>query len=410
VVLPLQGQVRAARFRDQRARRQRVLSVASAREEASRAYVNGKPASGTAAAAPEPAAWTWSELSASYQASLTEIRGTKAGRIKHPSVGTQDDVRLSLGKAAITRWDPLSINKLDPDRVERCDRRDPQEERPPRRSKALTYVKSAMNFARQMRRQSGITHATAWWTEISPPTRTKGEREKAKAKKIRLVDAKTYYSVDHLGELLVAHELISPGIRWGIWWVAYTANRRRSPTVLRRSELVLKDSQGRPGWGIAKWGDDEMKGQTQFWLPLPPAGAARRCLVDQGVGGDRQQERIAGQGADRLGVLVNAPRRPQPEHDRRRRQCVEPEPLPRGPARLGEISEAEGRTRRRHLDGCRVHVAPGEVRRRQLARQLPGHACVGRSEFRSVDIPKVGMSLHCNDITRVGMSVREDDA
>jgi hypothetical protein len=137
----------------------------------------------------------------------------------------------------------------------------------------------------------GITHATAWWNDIFPPDRTDKERRDAKAKKAKLTDNKTYYSVDHLGELLVAHEeycagrtgneQISPGIRWGIWWVAFTANRRRTPTLLRRTELK-KDSMGRPGWGIAKWADDEMKGQTEFWLPLPPVvwNVAKSSIAD----------------------------------------------------------------------------------------------------------------------------------
>jgi hypothetical protein len=41
--------------------------------------------------------------------------------------------------------------------------------------------------------------------------------------------------------------------------------------VLRRDELLFKDPFGHPGWGRAMWADEEMKGQSTFWLPLPPA-------------------------------------------------------------------------------------------------------------------------------------------
>jgi hypothetical protein len=255
------------------------LSVAAAREEASKVYVNGKPASGTAAAPPEPPSWTWAELDAAYQATLTEIRVTKAGRIKHPSVGTQDDVRLSLCKKPIAAWGPLSINKLNADMVVDAIAEIHRENGHRACSKALTYVKSALNHAMKVRRQSGITHAVSWWKEIVPPDPAGDEIKQIIARKKALTQAKTDFTVQHLGELLVAHEAycagrigkdqISPGVRWGVWWVAFTANRRRTPTVLRREELLFKDPYGQAGWGRAMWGDHEMKGQAEFWLPLP---------------------------------------------------------------------------------------------------------------------------------------------
>jgi hypothetical protein len=257
------------------------LSVAGAREEAAKVYVLGRPASGTAAAAPEPAAWTWSELDAAYQATLTEIRVTKSGRIKHPSVGTQDDVRLSLAKAPIAKWGPLSINKLDADMVVDAIAEIHTENGHRACSKALTYIRAALNHAQKVRRQSGITHATAWWREIVPPDPAGSEIKQIIARKKALTQAKTDFTVAHLGELLVAHEehcsgrtgneQISPGVRWGVWWVAFTANRRRTPTVLRREGLLFKDPFGQAGWGRAMWRDEEMKGQSEFWLPLPPA-------------------------------------------------------------------------------------------------------------------------------------------
>lgn len=254
----------------------RYLSVADARKEATKLYANGRPAT----AAPMPS-WTWSELDAAYQASLTEIRVTKAGRIKHPSVGTQDDVRLSLAKKPIAAWARLSINKLTADMVVDAISEIHKENGHRACSKALTYVKSALNHAAKRRRESGITHATPWWTAIVPPDPAGDEIKAMIARKKSLTQAKTDFTVDHLGELLVAHEefcagregseQISPGVRWGVWWVAFTANRRRTPTVLRREGLLFKDSFGQAGWGRAMWRDEEMKGQAEFWLPLPPA-------------------------------------------------------------------------------------------------------------------------------------------
>jgi len=255
------------------------LSVASAREQAMKIYVNGKPSSGTAVT-PEPPSWTWSEVDSAYQASLKEFRVTKSGREKHPRLDSQKDVRGSLAKPSIAKWAPLSVNKLNPNMVEDAIGEIHRENGHRAACKALTYVKAALNFATQMRRQSGISYTSAWWADIFPPMRTEKERDQANADEIKLLNDKSYYSVDHLGELLVAHEeycasrdglsRVSPGVRWGTWWVAFTANRRRSPTVLQRSELFTKDVLGKPGWGIAKWADSEMKGQNEFWLPLPP--------------------------------------------------------------------------------------------------------------------------------------------
>ncbi len=257
------------------------LSIAAARETAVKTYVLNHPGSAASAAALEPPAWTWAELDASYQASLTDVRVTKAGRVKHPSVGTQADVRQSLAKPEIASWGPLSINKLTVKHVIGAINEIHKKSGHRACSKALTYIKSALNHAMKLRLESGITHEIPWWTAIVPPDPTGPAITKMIARKKVLVQAKTDYSVKHLAELLVAHEdycasrkgneQISPGVRWGIWWVAFTANRRRTPTLLRRTELLFEDKFGRPDWGVAMWGDDEMKGQAEFWLPLPPA-------------------------------------------------------------------------------------------------------------------------------------------
>jgi hypothetical protein len=257
------------------------LTVAGAREKALVVYAIGRPTSGMPAAAPDTPSWTWAELDAEYQATLTEIRVTKSGRIKHPSIGTQDDVRLSLAKKPIAAWGPLSINRLTADMVVDAIAEIHKQNGHRACSKALTYVRAALNHAKKVRRQSGITHATSWWKEIVPPDPGSDEIKMMIKRKKALVQAKSDFTVDHLGQLLAAHEeycagrtgneQISPGVRWGVWWVAFTANRRRTPTVLRRRELLVQDPFGRPGWGRAMWHDDEMKGQAEFWLPLPPA-------------------------------------------------------------------------------------------------------------------------------------------
>ncbi len=51
----------------------------------------------------------------------------------------------------------------------------------------------------------------------------------------------------------VEEENTSPGIRWGIWWIALTANRRGSTTLLERTNVQQSDPLGEAGWGTALW-------------------------------------------------------------------------------------------------------------------------------------------------------------
>ena len=46
----------------------------------------------------------------------------------------------------------------------------------------------------------------------------------------------------------VEEENTSPGIRWGIWWIALTANRRGSTTLLERTNVQQGDPLGEAGW------------------------------------------------------------------------------------------------------------------------------------------------------------------
>ena len=102
----------------------------------------------------------------------------------------------------------------------------------------------------------------------------------ANAEKLR--SRKTGFRVQHVGDLLarhedfcagkVAEEKISPGIRWGIWWIALTANRRGSTTLLERTNVQQRDPLGEAGWGTALWTEGQMKARKDFMLPVPPVG------------------------------------------------------------------------------------------------------------------------------------------
>jgi hypothetical protein len=77
-----------------------------------------------------------------------------------------------------------------------------------------------------------------------------------------LLQAKADFTIDHLAEVLLRHEeycsgrtaeeKISPGIRWGLWWVAHTANRRFSTVKFERANFMRLDPFGSNGWGQLK--------------------------------------------------------------------------------------------------------------------------------------------------------------
>jgi hypothetical protein len=186
-------------------------------------------------------------------------------------------VRLAFAKPALQALHPKSLTDLQPIEVVRAVQAIHAANGHRAACKALAYVKSALTWATNKRgAQSGLYGATVWWQAIQPPDPTATEISKIRERRSTLARAKVDFTVDHLGALLVEHEAycaterVSPGVRWGLWWVAYTANRRYSTVALERQWLLQTDEFGRAGWGRAMWALETMKGRAEFWLPLPP--------------------------------------------------------------------------------------------------------------------------------------------
>lgn len=256
------------------------LTIKAARDRAAKVYA-GIEAPEAPEAVPEAStAWTWADCDREYQASLKETRwvGGAGGREKPPSRGTQDDVRLAFAKPALQALHPTSLTEMQPIEIVRAIETIHAANGHRVACKTLAYVKSALTWAANKRgATSGLYGATAWWQAIQPPDPTAVEIGKIRQRRSTLAKAKIEFTVDHLAELLIQHESycaaerVSPGIRWGLWWVAYTANRRYSTVALERERLMQTDEFGRDGWGRAVWPIEDMKGRAEFWLPLPPS-------------------------------------------------------------------------------------------------------------------------------------------
>ncbi len=270
------------------------LGVAAAREKAKDVYNEIRTAAGVEPA-PEPAApagWTWADLDREYQDSLKESR-LRGKMVKPPSKGTRDDVRQMFAKPSVAALGPTLLTALVPLDVVRAVDAVHVENGHRVSEKTMAYIKSALSWALSKRGEKSGLHTTMpWWVALRPPDPTGTEIVEMQARRKDLVKKKTSFNVDHMAKLLFAHEQhcadrtaqekVSPGIRWGLWWVCFTANRRGSTVVLERERLHQVDEFGRDRWGRAEWTPETMKGRSDFWLPLPPdvLHVANSCIAD----------------------------------------------------------------------------------------------------------------------------------
>jgi hypothetical protein len=270
------------------------LGVAAAREKAKGVYEDLRTAAGVEAT-PEPAAptgWTWADLDREYQESLKEPR-LRGNKVKPPSRGTRDDVRLMFKKPSVAALGPTLLTAMVPLDIVRAVDAVHAENGHRVSAKTLAYIKSALSWALSKRgEKSGLHASMPWWAALRPPDPTGTEIVAMQARRKDLIQKKVGFGIDHMADLLIAHEAhcadrtaeekVSPGIRWGLWWVCFTANRRGSTVALERERLRQVDEFGRDRWGRAEWTPETMKGRSDFWLPLPPdvLHVANSCVAD----------------------------------------------------------------------------------------------------------------------------------
>jgi hypothetical protein len=248
-------------------------------------------------ALPAGPGWTWARLDREYQASLKLLR-KRGNRIKRPSQGSQDDVRLRFNKPEFRVWQYRWIAELKAlDLIQLLN--EVHLARGHRAAeKAAAYVKAALSWALSHRTlESGLAGMMPWWVNIRPPEPTGEEIERMEVRQQERIAAQEACTVEYLGELLAKHEQycagrrgnkrVSPGIRWGEWWITLTANRRLTSKKLRRDGLRHDDPRNpysslEQPWGIAEWPAELVKSKIPFMLPLPPMAIhiAKSCIWD----------------------------------------------------------------------------------------------------------------------------------
>ncbi len=255
------------------------LSVTQAKERARETYVKIASERGVRPVAGK--AWTWEDLDREYQASLMVHREV-GNRTKPPSRGTQDDVRLMLAKAPLQKLHKRKLTDLRFEHLQNAIEQIHKVNGHRVACKALTYSKSALTWALAKRGlKSGLAGSMPWWTAMLPPDPTGEEIIERKKRRKKLADDKVAFTIEHMAKLLLIHEefcsnrtaseKIGPGVRFGLWFLAFTGGRRAATTAFERKGLDQSDPRGRDGWGIAKWPEESMKGKSEFWMPLPPA-------------------------------------------------------------------------------------------------------------------------------------------
>lgn len=225
--------------------------------------------------------WTWDTLRKEYKKHVSNPR-MKRGRPRHASNATVKDVELSLGRTAFEPWITRPINALTPGELVAAILKIQETHSHRQCEKSLSYTKAALTWALSNKPvECGLDQNSPWWMTVQAPARPTEEiarvleRQKAEPKKEQL-------TVEYIGVVLARHEnfcsgkfsneMISPGVRWGLWWAALTVNRRGAATMLSRSDISWEDPRGLPGWGLVSWPAELMKARIDFWLPIPPLG------------------------------------------------------------------------------------------------------------------------------------------
>jgi hypothetical protein len=255
-----------------------------------------KELKGSASAVSLPV-WTWSQMVNAHLKVLSRKRPVNR-KVKLPSRETQIDVRTTFGINNKTKvFDPdkrPSLAVLQNMRIAELNahilgtvmlgiaKRRPRE-------KFLAYTKTMLNWAYSNSASSGLIISTPWWPPMKVPSlpveddADTNEAEVMEAEQLKLTERKRKFTAEHVGQFLARSELfcadktsnkkISPGIRFGTWWCALTANRRGSTTRLERINVIEDDPMNDlPGWGSAFWDAGAMKGRKPFLVGVPPIG------------------------------------------------------------------------------------------------------------------------------------------
>jgi integrase len=224
--------------------------------------------------------WTWEQLADGYMKRMSEPRMLRRA-LRQPSVKTIKDIRTAFARPALAVWKERRVNTLDEKDLVAAARATMNAFSHRQATKMLDYIRGALSWAKAQRAaECGLTGALEWWKLIKVP-----EPEGAKAIEVmrrQRPTANPQFRIEHLARLLLVHESfcagtnkgrkVSPGIHYGLWWLALTVARTGAAFTLRHNDIAASSSLLPAGWGMATWSAGAMKSRSEFVLPIPSIG------------------------------------------------------------------------------------------------------------------------------------------
>ncbi len=221
--------------------------------------------------------WTFRELVERYISEKVSAPRFINGRKTKPSDATMKEARRVLERKALHPFYYRAITKLSRSEVVEARNQIAEVHGYNQANKSVDYVRMAFKWAYQNHyHECGLEACDVLWWENLPKFAKTGKVAEQMAQNSRsFKNAK--FALDHLVEALFIHEeycqnrRVSAGVRFGFWWIAFTAARRGAALELERRYVFRKSWDFLPeGWSVVQWDADVMKGRRAFALPIPP--------------------------------------------------------------------------------------------------------------------------------------------
>ena len=235
-------------------------------------------------------AWTWEQLVDKYlEDHIREDEVSPTTGIRPSSEETAADVSYVLRHPDLGHLRPKLARDVTKREIEAVRDKWQDEKLKRRPAKLVSYVKSAMKWAKLNHAASGLEDVAPWWLELRAkilPTK----RQEAKAAKIALPrtptpkDVATALFVAEKYKVLPWRKIKLPTDEQTLalfWWVCLSAQRTHASAVTRRS--LIEDRTTKEGWIEVSWLRKDVKSKRDHALAIPPEMYRRtigRALAD----------------------------------------------------------------------------------------------------------------------------------
>lgn len=135
--------------------------------------------------------------------------------------------------------------------------------------KLVTYTRSVLDWClRFQSAKSGLSDRDVWWRLLHDPYHIEARERKPEIEDVvrSLLLAEEFLAKPLPGRM-VDKPGVGAGVLAGLWWLVLTCQRGGAGMGLRAYNLVADGN--RPGWWLATWDEEDMKGGRAQMLPIP---------------------------------------------------------------------------------------------------------------------------------------------